>query len=171
MGVEWELVPPLHLSHSLICSSTDHHWGSGHILSFSFSPAAPHPRKVLQGGKEGSHPRPDPLLPHPFLPPKEVNSGTAFRFSHFRDYRLTGETSKHLPVTVQIPHLAFNTPPLTLISRSPFLSASLVSSLSPKYTKLGAISVLLLLLFPLPGMPSLLLSCGPTVLTYLLKTS
>lgn len=54
----------------------------------------------------------------PLLPQEEVNSGTAFRFSHFRDYRLTGETSTRLPVTVHVPHLVLTTPPLTLIGRS-----------------------------------------------------
>lgn len=45
------------------------------------------------------------ILCFPSSPPPRRNSGTAFRFPHFRDDRFTGETSRHLPVTVQIPHL------------------------------------------------------------------
>lgn len=99
-----------------------------------------------------------PLLARLPLLQEEVNLGTAFGFSLLRDYGFTDETSKYLPVTVQIPHLAFNSP---YPHQIPFFPATLASSLSPKHIKLSAISVPLLLL----RMPSFLLSFCSAVLT------
>lgn len=83
------------------------------------------------------------LAPLPLLQ-EEVNLETAFGFPHLRGYGFTDETTKYLPITAQIPHLAFNSPyPRQQI---PFFPVTLASSLSPKHIKLGAISVPLLLL-------------------------